>query len=168
MQHASLSTLPCPIARGLDRVGEWWNIMILRDAFHGITRFDQFQKSLGIAPNILSRRLRGLVEAGLLEKIRYNDRPPRAEYVLTAIGQDFRPVLRAMFAWGNKHLAAKGPSLLMADRASSRGVEPVMVAAGTLAPITLDNVVLVAGPRASRDMHRRLDAMRALRPDLTA
>ena len=64
MQHASLSTLPCPIARGLDRVGDWWNIMILRDAFHGITRFDQFQKSLGIAPNILSRRLRGLVERG--------------------------------------------------------------------------------------------------------
>ena len=55
MQHASFNTMPCPIARGLDRVGEWWSILILRDAFHGQTRFDQFQKSLGIAPNILSR-----------------------------------------------------------------------------------------------------------------
>jgi DNA-binding HxlR family transcriptional regulator len=123
MQHASLSTLPCPIARGLDRVGEWWNIMILRDAFHGITRFDQFQKSLGIAPNILSRRLRGLVEAGLLEKIRYNDRPPRAEYVLTAIGQDFRPVLRAMFAWGNRHFMPEGTPLVLPD--SSAGQQAI-------------------------------------------
>ena len=111
MQHTSFSTLPCPVARGLDRVGEWWNIMILRDAFHGITRFDQFQKSLGIAPNILSRRLPGLVAAGLMEKIRYNDRPPRDEYVLTAIGQDFRPVLRAMFAWGNRHFMPDGQAI---------------------------------------------------------
>jgi DNA-binding HxlR family transcriptional regulator len=115
MQHASLSTLPCPIAQGLDRVGEWWNIMILRDAFRGVTRFDQFQKSLGIAPNILSRRLRGLVEAGLMQKIRYNDRPPRAEYVLTAVGRDFRPVLRAMFAWGNRHFMPDGHALALPD-----------------------------------------------------
>jgi DNA-binding HxlR family transcriptional regulator len=60
MQHKSLSTMPCPIARSLDRVGEWWNILILRDAFRGMTRFDQFRKSRGIAPNILSRRLHGL------------------------------------------------------------------------------------------------------------
>lgn len=115
MQHTSFSTLPCPIARGLDRVGEWWNIMILRDAFHGVTRFDQFQKSLGIAPNILSRRLRGLVEAGLMEKVRYNDHPPRAEYVLTAIGQDFRPVLRAMFTWGNRHFMPDGNLIVLRD-----------------------------------------------------
>jgi DNA-binding HxlR family transcriptional regulator len=103
VQHTTLATMPCPIARSLDRVGAWWNILILRDATLGHTRFDQFQQSLGIAPNILSRRLRGLVEAGLLEKIAYSDHPPRAEYRLTAVGQDFRPVLRAFLTWGQKH-----------------------------------------------------------------
>jgi DNA-binding HxlR family transcriptional regulator len=118
MQHTRFDTMPCPIARGLDRVGEWWSILIMRDAFRGKTRFDQFQKSLGIAPNILSRRLRGLVEAGLLEKIRYNDRPPRDEYVLTPIGQDFRPVLWAMLAWGNKHFMPNGQQMVPADNAA--------------------------------------------------
>jgi DNA-binding HxlR family transcriptional regulator len=118
MQHTRFDTMPCPIARGLDRVGEWWAILIMRDAFRGMTRFDQFQKSLGIAPNILSRRLRGLVEAGLLERIRYNDRPPRDQYVLTPIGQDFRPVLWAMLAWGNKHFMPDGQAMLLADNAA--------------------------------------------------
>jgi DNA-binding HxlR family transcriptional regulator len=126
MQHTSFDTMPCPIARGLDRVGEWWSILILRDAFHGKTRFDQFQKSLGIAPNILSRRLRGLVAAGLLEKVRYNDRPPRDEYVLTAIGQDFRPVLWAMLTWGNKHFMPAGQQVVLVDSATGRHADPVM------------------------------------------
>ena len=76
----------CPIARGLERVGEWWSILILRDALHGMTRFDEFQKSLGIAPNMLARRLNALVHAGLLERRRYSERPPRDEYLPTARG----------------------------------------------------------------------------------
>jgi DNA-binding HxlR family transcriptional regulator len=119
MQHTSFSAMPCPIARGLDRVGEWWNILILRDAFQGATRFDQFQKNLGIAPNILSRRLRGLVQAGLLEKVRYNDHPPRDEYLLTPIGRDFRPVLRAMLAWGNTHFMPDGQQVVVRDSATA-------------------------------------------------
>jgi DNA-binding HxlR family transcriptional regulator len=158
----------CPTARTLESVGDYWSILILRDAFQGLTRFDELQRSLGIAPNILTRRLKHLMAQGLFKRRLYHKKPSWYEYVLTEKGRDFFPVVAAMFAWGNKHLAAKGPSLLMADRASSRAVEPIMVAAGTLAPITLDNVVLVPGPRASRDMHRRLDAMRALRPDAIA
>jgi DNA-binding HxlR family transcriptional regulator len=119
MHHTSFSAMPCPIARGLDRVGEWWNILILRDALQGTTRFDQFQKNLGIAPNILSRRLRGLVQAGLLEKVRYNDHPPRDEYLLTAIGLDFRPVLRAMLAWGNTHFMPDGQQVVVRDSATA-------------------------------------------------
>lgn len=103
MQHISFRAATCPIALSLERVGTWWSIMILRDAFRGLTRFDQFQNSLGIAPNILSRRLRSLVEAGLLAKSRYHDRPPRDEYVLTEMGRDFRPVLRALLVWGETH-----------------------------------------------------------------
>jgi DNA-binding HxlR family transcriptional regulator len=76
MQRKSFDQMPCPIARSLEHVGEWWSILILRDALHGLTRFDQFQKSLGIAPNMLARRLNALVAAGLLERRRYSERPP--------------------------------------------------------------------------------------------
>src|SRR6187549_3884360 len=107
MRRKSFGDMPCPIARGLERVGEWWSILILRDAFYGLTRFDEFQTSLGIAPNMLSRRLNALVEAGLLKRRRYSLRPPRYEYVLTERGRDFRPVMQAMLAWGNRHFAAQ-------------------------------------------------------------
>ncbi|HVB18194.1 MAG TPA: helix-turn-helix domain-containing protein, partial [Stellaceae bacterium] len=70
MQRKSFGAMQCPIARSLERVGEWWSILILRDAFQGLTRFDQFQKSLDIAPNMLARRLVALVESGLLERRR--------------------------------------------------------------------------------------------------
>src|SRR5260221_7479344 len=110
MQHKGFDKMPCPIARSLEHVGEWWSILILRDALHGLTRFDQFQRSLGIAPNILTRRLDALVEAGLLERRRYSERPPRYEYVLTARGRDFRPVVVALFARGNKNFTHQGPS----------------------------------------------------------
>src|ERR1700751_3789657 len=100
MQHKSFGYMQCPIARSLERVGEWWSILILRDALNGLGRFDEFQKSLGIAPNMLARRLARLVDAGLLEKRRYSAKPPRYEYRLTERGRDFRPVLLAFLAWG--------------------------------------------------------------------
>src|SRR6516225_3571437 len=108
MQPKSPSILECPVGRALERVGEWWSILILRDAFQGSTRFDQFQKNLDIAPNMLTRRLNALVEGGLLERRRYSERPPRDEYVLTARGRDFRPVLLSLLAWGNRHFAPEG------------------------------------------------------------
>src|SRR5215468_1659798 len=73
MRRKSFGNMQCPIARSLERVGEWWSILILRDASLGLTRFDEFQESLGIAPNILTRRLKALVEAGLLERRRYSE-----------------------------------------------------------------------------------------------
>ena len=119
--------MPCPIARGLERVGEWWSILILRDAFYGLTRFDEFQKSLGIAPNMLTRRLSGLVEAGLLERRRYSERPPREEYLLTERGRDFRPVLLAFMAWGNRHFTPEGRSVELVDAATGIAADPVLV-----------------------------------------
>src|SRR4051812_14727235 len=90
MRHKSFQSMQCPIARGLERVGEWWTILILRDAFRGLRRFDEFRESLGIAPTMLTRRLNGLVETGLLERRQYSEHPPRDEYVLTEMGRDFR------------------------------------------------------------------------------
>ena len=111
MERKSLSRMPCPIARSLERVGEWWSMLIMRDALHGYTRFDQLQQSLGIAPNMLTRRLNALVDAGLLARRRYSEHPPRDEYVPTARGVDFRPVLVALLAWGNRHFAPEGASV---------------------------------------------------------
>ena len=93
----------CPIARSLLCVGDSWSVLIMRDAFMGLTRFDQFRKSLGIAPTMLTSRLAALTEEGLLEKRRYLERPPRDEYVLTPAGQDFLPVLIMLGTWGRKH-----------------------------------------------------------------
>ena len=108
MQRKSFADMPCPIARTLERVGEWWSILILRDAFAGVTRFDDFRASLGIAPNMLARRLAALVGAGMLERRRYSERPPRDEYVLTERGRDFHPVLVELVAFGRKHYGAPG------------------------------------------------------------
>jgi DNA-binding HxlR family transcriptional regulator len=115
MRRKSLDKMPCPIARSLERVGEWWSMLIMRDALHGLKRFDEFHNSLGIAPNMLTRRLNALVEAGMLERRRYSEHPPRDEYIPTARGRDFRPVLLALLAWGNRHFAPEGASVQLLD-----------------------------------------------------
>src|SRR6202789_3226714 len=127
MQHKGFDKMPCPVARSLERVGEWWSILILRDAFMGLTRFDQFQKSLGIAPNMLTRRLTTLVDSGLLERRLYSERPPRDEYVLTERGRDFRPVLLTLVAWGNRHFAPEGASVQLVDRRTGEIADPIVV-----------------------------------------
>ena len=127
MRRKTLDGMKCPIARSLERVGEWWSILILRDAFRGKTRFDEFQKSLGIAPNMLTRRLDTLVESGLLERHLYCEKPPRYEYLLTERGRDFRPVLWALVAWGNKHFPPQGETIALVDAETGEPVEPVMM-----------------------------------------
>jgi DNA-binding HxlR family transcriptional regulator len=156
MQRKSFGNMQCPIARSLERVGEWWSILILRDALHGLTRFDQFQKSLDIAPNMLTRRLNALVKAGLLERHRYSERPPRYEYLLTERGRDFRPVLLVLLAWGNKHFAPEGASVLLADNETGAIAEPVLVDRGTGRRITEIDYSLVPGPAAEERTRKRL------------
>ncbi len=155
MQRKSFGNMQCPIARSLERVGEWWSILILRDAFLGVTRFDQFQKSLGIAPNMLTRRLNALVEAGLLERRSYNERPQRFEYVLTERGRDFRPVLLAILAWGNKHFAPEGPSVVIVDTETGELAEPILVDRRSGRPLTDPVFRAVAGPAADERTRRR-------------
>lgn len=156
MQRKSFGNMQCPVARSLERVGEWWSILILRDAFQGLTRFDEFQKKLDIAPNILTRRLAALVEAGLLERRRYCERPPRDEYILTGRGRDFGPVLLSLQAWGNKHFAPEGLSVMLVDRSSGRAADPILVDRNTGLPITEATHRNVAGPAAGAGMRNRL------------
>lgn len=124
----------CPVDRGLMRVGDRWSMLVLRDIERGLTRYEQLRTSLGIAPNILSRRLSALTEAGLIAKRRYSARPPRDEYLLTDAGRDFLPILMAIGAWGRKY-NGRGALSQHFDVATGEVVRPVVVDANTGAPI---------------------------------
>jgi DNA-binding HxlR family transcriptional regulator len=147
---------PCPIARSLDAVGGWWTMLILRDAFYGLSRFDEFEKSLGIAPTMLTRRLGELVEAGLLDRHQYSDKPPRYEYGLTDRGQDFWPVLVTLLDWGNKHFAPEGPSLVLVNRETGKRVAPALTDARSGERITSQQHMMGAGPVANDYVRRRV------------
>jgi DNA-binding HxlR family transcriptional regulator len=162
MQRTRFTAMDCPIARSLDRVGEWWSILILRDALGGMTRFEEFQKSLKIAPNMLTRRLNALVEAGFLARRRYSERPPRHEYIVTERGRDFRPILIALIAFGNRHFAPEGASVSIVDAVSGAPAEPILVDRLTGRPLVSSEFELIAGPAASEAMKARM-AKRAAR-----
>jgi DNA-binding HxlR family transcriptional regulator len=155
MRRKSLETQQCPIARSLERVGEWWSILILRDALLGSTRFDQFQKGLGIGSNILTRRLNALVEAELLERRRYSERPLRDEYILTEKGRDFQTVLWALLAWGNRHFAPEGPSVVIVDAQTGAIADPVVVDRSSLRLLDAPCFRTASGPVAGEAMRRR-------------
>jgi DNA-binding HxlR family transcriptional regulator len=157
MPHTDFAVMPCPLARSLARVGERWSMLILRDAFHGMTRFDEFRKSLDIAPNILTRRLAELVRAGLLEKRVYTRKPTRYEYVLTDLGRDFRPVMLAMVAWGNRNFSPEGQMLSLVSRETRAPVEQRWVDASTGQVLEPDALALVAGPAATPRVRYRLE-----------
>ena len=126
-----------------------------------MTRFDEFQKSLEIAPNMLTRRLTALVEAGMLERRRYSERPPRDEYVLTARGRDFRPVLLALLAFGNRHFAPEGESVAIVDAKTGAPAEPLLVDRLTGRPLASSEFDLAPGPAATEATKARLAARAA-------
>lgn len=161
MQRTRFAAMDCPIARSLDRVGEWWSILILRDALGGMTRFEEFEKSLAIAPNMLTRRLNALVEAGFLTRRRYSDHPPRREYILTDRGRDFRPVIIALLAFGNRHFAPEGASVTLVDAKSGAPADPVLVDRLTGRPIVSPEFDLAAGPAATEATKARMAARAA-------
>jgi DNA-binding HxlR family transcriptional regulator len=132
MENISDST--CPIARGIACIGDTWSMLILRDASNGFTRFDQFRKSLKIAPTILTRRLATLTEEGLLEKQRYSERPPRDEYLMTEAGRDYLPVLAMLGAWGRKY-RGEGKLTQFVDAETGIEIQPIAVDAVTGAKI---------------------------------
>src|SRR5258706_2703736 len=159
MQRKSFDKMTCPIARSLERVGEWWSMLIMRDALHGMTRFDEFQNSLGIAPNMLTRRLNSLVEAGLLERRRYSEHPPRHEYVPTARGRDLRPVVISLLAWGNRHFAPEGPSIVLINRKTGVAVDPILADPATGQPVDEPDYTFAAGPAAGPRTRQRYGAV---------
>lgn len=103
----------CSVARTLEVMGERWSMLIIREAFLGTRRFDQYQRRLGVARNVLQARLERLIEAGVLQKVPYQDRPVRYEYKLTHKGIDLWPSLIALLQWGDKYAAPNGPPVVL-------------------------------------------------------
>ena len=110
-------TQVCSVARSLELIGERWTLLIVRDVFVGVRKFDELQADLGIARNVLTERLTRLVEGGVLERHRYQERPERFEYRLTQKGLDLWPVLVSLLQWGDRYYAPEeGPPLVLEHR----------------------------------------------------
>jgi len=149
MHRTSFEDMTCSVAQCLEVVGEWWSLLIVRDAFLGVTRFDDFQARLGISRNILNQRLSRMIDNGVLERVPYQDHPPRSEYRLTAKGRDLWPVVTAMRQWGDRWEAPGGPSLKLRHNACGRVVKAVLVCSHCGESLDARAVTAFAGPGAS-------------------
>ena len=134
----------CSIARALEVVGERWTLLIVRDAFLGRRRFDEFQQSLGISRNVLTERLSRLVEEGILERVLYQEHPARYEYRLTRKGRDLHLALSGLRQWGDEYLSEKPPTMLR-SKADGQPVMAALIPEGQ-AHLRVDEVELVPGP----------------------
>lgn len=152
MKRKPLDDADCPIARALDAVGDWWSLLIVRDAMLGARRFGAFQASLGISRNILTQRLRALVEHGVLQQTPAADGGAAMEYTLTQKGRDLFPVVVALRQWGEKHLfeGEVCPTRLV-DRSGGTPVPTLRVRAQSGRPLRITDTELKAVRRAGRD-----------------
>jgi len=128
MKRTSLEDDPCPIARTLDVIGDWWSLLIIRDAFDGLRRFGQFENSLGVAKNILTLRLRKLVADGILETVPVGDGSRHQEYILTEKGAGLFHVMVGLRQWGEDYLYPNGePHSILVDRKKNHIVQRLEV-----------------------------------------
>ena len=146
VERKSYADMNCSVAQCLEVVGEWWSMLIVRDVFLGITRFDQFQAHLGISRNILNQRLAYLVEYAVLRKVPYSEHPARFDYRLTAKGRDLWPVLTAMRQWGDRHAAPAGPPLQIVHERCGNIADTVMTCSACGGRLTPRDVAPIPGP----------------------
>src|ERR1022692_2790818 len=145
MERKSFAQMDCSVAQCLEVVGEWWTLLIVRDAFLGVTRFDVFQERLGISRNVLNQRLGRLVKAGVLVKVPYSEHPPRHDYRLTDKGRSLWPVLTTMRQWGDKYAAPDGPPLEVVHKGCGETSEAVLTCSACREPIGPRDVRAVPG-----------------------
>jgi DNA-binding HxlR family transcriptional regulator len=151
----------CSLAGALDVVGERWSLLILRDILLGLRRFDQLQESLGIARNVLQKRLERLTEQGVLERRPYSEHPARYEYRLTEKGLDLWPAMVALLQWGDRYAApAAGPPVLLEHRGCGGALDAHRTCEVCGARLSVRDVVAVLGPGASprHPLRRRIRA----------
>ncbi len=154
MRWNELSSQECSLARTLAVIGDRWTLLVLREAFLRVRRFEDFQKRLGIARRVLTERLAHLVEQGVLVKMPYQDKPLRHEYRLTEKGLDLYPAMMALVHWGDKHYAGKdGPPLIHTHTSCGHDFKPVMTCSECGEPVDPREVRV----RASEALARTLD-----------
>ena len=141
----------CSIARTLSVLGERWTVLVLREVFLGNRRFDRIRAELGIASNVLSERLSTLVDAGVLERRRYSDRPDRFEYRLTEAGLELQPVLLELLRWGDAHMSPAGPPRVVVHTDCGHVMEPRQVCSHCGGSLTPRNVRSRLGPGATAE-----------------
>lgn len=140
----------CSIARSLEEVGEWWSLLIVRECTQGACRFDEFQRELGIARNILTARLERLTELGILERYPLEDRANTEGYRLTGKGEDLYPVLVALWQWGDRWLVSGGkPPTALVEDSTGAAIEPVAVRGKGRKALTFREVRFAPGPGAT-------------------
>jgi DNA-binding HxlR family transcriptional regulator len=157
MRRTRFDTWPCSIARTVDLVGDWWTPLVMREAFYGARRFEEFQQRLGLSRNVLTQRLDRLVAEDMLTRLPYQERPVRHEYRLTEKGRDFFTVLAAMIRWGDRWLAGPGgPPIELRDRETGLPVDLQMIDARTGRPVDVCKIVAAPGPGLPKDLAERL------------
>jgi DNA-binding HxlR family transcriptional regulator len=157
MRRTRFDTWPCSIARTVDLIGDWWTPLVMREAFYGARRFEEFQQRLGLSRNVLTQRLDRLVDEDMLVRVPYNDRPVRYEYRLTDKGRDFFTVLAAMISWGDRWLAGPdGPPIELRHRETGLPVHPVVVDAETRQPIDIRQIIATPGPGLPDNLAQQL------------
>lgn len=161
MQRTSFAEMHCSIGQSLERIGEWWTPLIVRDIFLGLHRFDDLAENLGIARNLLTRRLETLVEGGIVERRAYQERPRRHEYHLTEAGHDLVPVLMALMAWGDKWATpAGGPPVLLVHDECGAQFTPQVCCSACGKPARTAEVTALPGPGAASGPGTRVLARR--------
>jgi DNA-binding HxlR family transcriptional regulator len=149
VQRTSFAGVTCSVAQCLEVVGEWWSLLIIRDAFLGVTRFDDFQARLGISRNILTQRLGHLVDSGIFTRVCYQDHPPRFEDRLTSKGRELWHVVMAMRQWGDRWAAPGGPPVETRHTTCGHIVTAVPSCSHCGEPLDARSVTAIPGPGAS-------------------
>jgi DNA-binding HxlR family transcriptional regulator len=147
-ERTSFRDFACSTAQALEVVGEWWTLLLVRDAFFGVRRFEDFQRRLGISRSVLTNRLNRLVDEGVLETRQYEARPPRVEYLLTRKGADLFPVLVALQQWGDRYAGDK-PPVVLRHRGCGRLTRPRLVCSACGERVSAQDVTPAPGPGAS-------------------
>lgn len=158
MKRKSISGMNCSIAKSLDEVGEWWSLLIVRECTQGVCRFDEFQRELGIARNILTARLQRLAELGIIERFPLDDRANTDGYRLTKKGEDLYPVLVALMQWGDRWLAPEGkPPTALVEDGTGALIEPLTVHAKDGRSLSFREVRFAPGPGATKTTQTVID-----------
>lgn len=165
LKRSRIANKECSVARAMEAIGDRWSILLLREAYYGVKRFDEFQHYVGIAPNILSTRLKKFVHAGIMVRIPLPERVGRYEYMLTEKGRDFFPTYLALKKWGDDWLAGPaGPQVVFHDRFNGQEIQYPQLLTARGEQFRLEDIEIVAGSGAI-GFHRKRFGASPARPD---